>query len=110
MYPSAGSNKTILDYDVYMLDIEAANSTGVDTWQHEYAARAYFNLTDLSAASWSAFAELLATNDTVFDSYYAVHTVQCARTECTSHKCRRRLYCAAVHFTKIRFDACLIEE
>lgn len=104
----SGASKAVLDYEVYFMNLSKANDAGVMAWEFEYSPlQAYVNVTDMSPATWLQFANTYMTNATLFQQFYAYHTVQCPLDPCTSKKCMKTMYCSTVR-TSHRVCVCVL--
>lgn len=96
------------DYDQYYVNLTRANQENQLTWELEYSARQFWNLTDMSPASWMSVADALLTSNEAFQKYWSVHTVQDTNTKCESHHCQRRNYCAMTNIHQPDYYLCML--
>jgi len=72
----------IVDYDQYAADLAAGIKAGKLTWTKSYSALSFYNLTDMSAASWLGLVQRFKDDDALFQSWFFMYTTRMGGT-CT---------------------------
>ncbi|XP_067935933.1 sphingomyelin phosphodiesterase-like [Watersipora subatra] len=83
----------VLDHETKILNLTRANTENITIWQHEYFAKADYQLADLSPRSWHDFTLRLASDDDLFQSFYKYYKKMGAGLEC-DQACRKERICA----------------
>ena len=85
------------DYHTVYVDIAEANERGNENempWKLEYSAKAAYGLEDMSAASWSDFANRMQSDRTLFQTYWRHYAVSIDdEEEPCGNQCRRSRVC-----------------
>ncbi|CAL1539136.1 unnamed protein product [Lymnaea stagnalis] len=68
------SSFQVVDHETFYLNLTRANLEGKITWELEYSAKASYGMSNLYPADWNKLIELMATNNTVLETYNRFYT------------------------------------
>lgn len=99
---------TIVDTETYFLNLTQANTdpNGVTKWSNSYSPLDEYNLTNLDPSAWNNLVITMASNDTLFNSFFDNYNVKSDfASPCKEKKCRFDLLCRLIsghsHDTRI---------
>ncbi|GAB6027687.1 hypothetical protein CHUAL_001927 [Chamberlinius hualienensis] len=61
---------SVLDYEVYWLDVDRANADGFATWELRYSAKDAYGMNDMSPEEFNNFVNRMETDDALFQTFY----------------------------------------
>lgn len=63
------SSYQVLDHETYILNLTKANTEGKINWEHEYSAKALYNMTSLYPRDWDRLITRMKTDQTLLNTY-----------------------------------------
>ncbi|XP_015791561.1 sphingomyelin phosphodiesterase [Tetranychus urticae] len=90
---------TIVDHATYYLNLTEANlnPNQVTEWNYSYSPLDSYDLVNLTPSSWNQFVISMASNDTLFKTFYDNYfVVSDSHNQCTEKACRFELLCRLI--------------
>jgi len=91
----AGSTRTVLDHETWIMDLQEANRHAVESprWYRLYTAREAFRMHSLTPQDWDHLVQRMTYDDNLFQTYYKFYwKASPVRPDCDA-ECKKRLLC-----------------
>jgi len=91
----AGTTRTVIDHETWIMDLEEANRHAVNSprWYRLYTAREAFLMPSLTPQDWDHLIQRMTYDDNLFQTYYKYYwKASSARPVCDA-ECKKRLLC-----------------
>jgi len=91
----AGTTRTVLDHETWIMDLQEANRHAVNSprWYRLYTAREAFRMPSLTPQDWDHLVHRMTYDDNLFQTYYKYYwKASPVRPNCDAD-CKKRLLC-----------------